>query len=304
MTRRGNEIAIALRTGKAAVAVALACALGAAGAAVASAALPEAAFAEETQFPVLAIRTIEVASEIAAEQAAAERAAAEAAAAAAAEQAAAEAAAASMTGTDLPEGADTQADPTATDPATSADEPSTPTGPYAEPTPVGGEDNKDNQVNTHQLPDSSFLYDTSLVELASATSYYDGQTVQITGEVVGDIIHAGTDGTHVWLTLASTNPDSDATVVVYLPSSAVSIIDTLGAYGKTGTILQVRGTFHLVCPDHEGVSDIHVENVNVVTPGTSSPDTFSWAALQPGILLLVLAGVLLLAFHLLRQRLR
>ena len=131
-----------------------------------------------------------------------------------------------------------------------------------------------------------------------------GQTVQITCEVVGDIIHAGTDGTHVWLTLASTNPDSDATVVVYLPSSAISIIDTLGAYGKTGTILQVRGTFHLVCPDHEGVSDIHVENVNVVTPGTSSPDTFSWAALQPGILLLVLAGVLLLAFHLLRQRLR
>lgn len=301
MTRRAMKMPFAVRAGAAAVAVAVAvaCAVGGVGAgAAAFVAREQVAFAEEAQFSVLAIKGLETAAEAAAELAAAERAAAEAEAA---EAAAAAAAAAAETAE--ADAADPEADPEA-EPATTGDGTAAPTGPYAEPTPVGGEGNKDNQVNTHQLPDSSFLYDTSLVELASATSYYDGQTVQITGEAIGDIIHAGTDGTHVWLTLASTSPDSDATVVVYLPSSATSIIDTLGEYGKTGTVLQVRGTFHLVCPDHEGVSDIHAENVNVVSPGTSSPDEFSWAALQPGALLLLLAGALLLAFHLLRQRLR
>mgnify|MGYP007069939038 CR=1 FL=1 len=206
-----------------------------------------------------------------------------------------------ITVTDASEAADAE-----TDDAEGADdaETATSTRAYSTPTPVGGEDNSDNTVNTHQLPDSSFLYDTSLTELASATSYYDGQTVQITGEAIGDIIREGTDGTHVWVTLASTSPTSDATIVVYLSTSDASIIDTLGAYGKTGTILQVRGTFHLVCPDHEGTSDIHVENVNVVSPGSTSPDTFSWANFKSGILLVVFAGALLLAFHLIRQRLR
>ena len=39
----------------------------------------------------------------------------------------------------------------------------------------------DNAVNTQQLPDSSFIYDTSIVDLSGADAYYDNQTVQVTG---------------------------------------------------------------------------------------------------------------------------
>ena len=46
----------------------------------------------------------------------------------------------------------------------------------------------DNAVNTQQLPDSSFIYDTSIVDLSGAGAYYDNQTVQVTGEVIGDSI--------------------------------------------------------------------------------------------------------------------
>ena len=49
----------------------------------------------------------------------------------------------------------------------------------------------DNAVNTQQLPDSSFIYDTSIVDLSGADAYYDNQTVQVTGEVIGDSIRAG-----------------------------------------------------------------------------------------------------------------
>ena len=182
-----------------------------------------------------------------------------------------------------------------------AEDPEVSTRPYSTLTPV---DDPDNYVNTHQLPDSSFLYDTSLDDLASATIMYDGQVVQITGEVIGDILKAGTEGTHVWVTLASTIEDSDATVVVYLPVSWASMIDTLGVYGKTGTILQVRGTYHLACADHEGLSDIHVENVSVLSAGTVTPDTFHLKDFAFGLVGVVIAGALVLVFHMLRQRLR
>ena len=38
-----------------------------------------------------------------------------------------------------------------------------------------------------------------------------------------------------------------------------------------GAILQVRGTFHLVCADHEGQSDLHAEAVTVIAPGEHHP---------------------------------
>ena len=56
----------------------------------------------------------------------------------------------------------------------------------------------DNAVNTQQLPDSSFIYDTSIVDLSGADAYYDNQTVQVTGEVIGDSIRAGVSGRHRW----------------------------------------------------------------------------------------------------------
>ena len=181
----------------------------------------------------------------------------------------------------------------------SADEPST-AKPYSELTPV---DDPDNTVNTHQLPDSSFLYDTSLDDLAGADSYYEDQTVQIVGEVIGDLIKEGFDDSHVWVTLASTS-GSGKTVMVYMTTGQASIIDTLGGYGRKGTILQVRGKFHLACGEHQGLSDIHVDNVNVVESGSRTPDVFDWHDFIPGIIGLVLAGALILVFHMLRQRLR
>ena len=40
---------------------------------------------------------------------------------------------------------------------------------------------QDNEVDVSQLPDSSFIYDTSIIDLSTADSYYDEQTVQVSG---------------------------------------------------------------------------------------------------------------------------
>lgn len=159
----------------------------------------------------------------------------------------------------------------------------------------------DNAVNVTQLPDSSFIYDTSITDLSTADTYYDKQTVQVTGEVVGDRITAG-DGRHCWLQLAS--PSDSSTVSVYLTNESADKVDTYGAYGRKGTTLQVRGTFNLACPDHDGVSDLHAQVVTVTEKGKATPDEFDINAFIPGMVTVMIGLAMMVVFYLLREHQR
>ena len=159
----------------------------------------------------------------------------------------------------------------------------------------------DNAVNVTQLPDSSFIYDTSITDLSTADTYYDKQTVQVTGEVVGDRITAG-DGRHCWLQLAS--PSDSSTVSVYLTNESADKVDTYGTYGRKGTTLQVRGTFHLVCTEHEGLTDLHADIVTVVEKGKHHEDEFDVNAFVPGAIATALGLALMGVFYYLRERQR
>ena len=156
-------------------------------------------------------------------------------------------------------------------------------------------------MNVTQLPDSSFIYDTSITDLSTADTYYDKQTVQVTGEVVGDRITAG-DGRHCWLQLAS--PSDSSTVSVYLTNESADKVDTYGAYGRKGTTLQVRGTFNLACPDHDGVSDLHAQVVTVTEKGKATPDEFDINAFIPGMVTVMIGLAMMVVFYLLRERQR
>lgn len=159
-----------------------------------------------------------------------------------------------------------------------------------------------NLVNPQQRPDSSFIYDSSIVDLTNADSYYDKQTVQITGEVVGDIIDAR-DGM-VWVTLSETSNSSNASVAVLMTRESASHIDTLGRYGTTGTMLQVRGVFHLACPEDQGLSDVHATSVAVVTKGSHHANEFRPEAFAVGAALTVVGFALMGLFRYLRERQR
>ena len=159
----------------------------------------------------------------------------------------------------------------------------------------------DNAVNVTQLPDSSFIYDTSITDLSTADTYYDKQTVQVTGEVVGDSITAG-DGRHCWLQLAS--PSDSSTVSVYLTNESADKVDTYGAYGRKGTTLQVRGAFNLACPDHDGASDLHAQVVTVTEKGKATPDEFDINAFTPGMVTVMIGLAMMVVFYLLRERQR
>lgn len=162
----------------------------------------------------------------------------------------------------------------------------------------------ENRVNPQQRPDSSFIYDTQISALNTADTYYDGQTVQVVGEAVGDIINAGTDGSHRWVNLTAEEQGVTYAMAVYMTETAASRIDTLGGYGKTGTTLQVRGTFHLVCPDHEGVTDIHATVVQVVDSGSDHPDQLAVSDFIPGAAAVLVGFALMFVFYRLRERQR
>lgn len=116
------------------------------------------------------------------------------------------------------------------------------------PDPVFSEDvNEDNLVNPQQKPDSSFIYDTSISALQGADSYLNDQTVQVTGEVIGDRIRAEFDPGYSWIVLQGSDR-VHSEIPVFMDTESTEIIDTYGAYGRKGTTLQVRGTFHLICP--------------------------------------------------------
>ena len=162
----------------------------------------------------------------------------------------------------------------------------------------------ENLVNPQQRPDSSFIYDTSIAALCNADAYYDNQTVQVVGEAVGDNIREGLDGRHRWITLAASEKDSTATVSVYMTTEAAAKIDTYGKYGTTGTKLQVRGIFHLVCPEHEGLTDLHADIVTVVEKGKHHEDVFNVNAFVPGAVAVAAGLVLMGVFYYLRERQR
>ncbi len=160
----------------------------------------------------------------------------------------------------------------------------------------------DNLVNTQQLPDSSFIYETSIDDLSTADTYYDNQTLQVTGEAVGDDIRAEMNGSYHWITLAS--DDGNSTLAVYMTEEATSKIVLLGAYNVTGTTLQVRGEFHLACDEHSGGTDLHAETVSVVSPGTTYEDEFDYRTFIPGIALVVIGLFLVWLFRVMRERRR
>ena len=155
------------------------------------------------------------------------------------------------------------------------------------------DDSLSNEVYVNQLSDSSFLYETSIADLAEADSYYEGQTVLVKGEVVGDRVNDE---------FRENNEASPSVVAVFMTKEQSSIIDTYGQYGTVGTQLQVRGTFHLECAEHQGMSDIHAEEVAALQKGYDSKPAPNNRILSFGILACVIGAVLMVAYYIRRER--
>lgn len=159
-----------------------------------------------------------------------------------------------------------------------------------------------NYVNPQQTSDSSFLYDTNVVELLDGDRTYQRTTVQVTGEVVGDAMRAEQNEGKYWLTLRDVKDDREGSISVLVDEAVVRAIDTYGSYNKTGTTLRVKGTFFMACSSHEGIMDIHADSVTVVAPGYTVNDEFELPKLVPGVVLCALGALLTALYSYLAER--
>ncbi|MGN0301731.1 MAG: hypothetical protein ACI4BI_02510 [Anaerotardibacter sp.] len=153
-----------------------------------------------------------------------------------------------------------------------------------------------NSVNVNQLPDTSFLYDASISELLSEGTLHDNQTVQITGEVVGDRISSEDEYDNYWICLQEQDSDNPSCVSVLMNAAQTELIDSYGNYSQVGTTLQVRGTFNMACKYHQGQTDIHAQEVTALKKGTEIDNQVNPVILTAGIISLI-AGALLLGFY-------
>ncbi|MBQ9043328.1 MAG: hydrolase [Eggerthellaceae bacterium] len=161
-----------------------------------------------------------------------------------------------------------------------------------------------NVVDPTQRADNSFIYDTTIESLFEQASLYDDRTVQVVGEVVGDRISTN-DGTgNCWVTLTSMDEANASSISVLLSAEQANQIDQFGRYGVTGTTLQVRGTYHQACGEHDGLPDIHATNSSVLAKGVEHLDSFSLGDFAPGLIAVVIGLALMGVFYFARERMR
>lgn len=113
-------------------------------------------------------------------------------------------------------------------------------------------------------------------EVLENPKHYDGMTVRVEGEAVGDIMRRGE---YAWLTLNDDDyvHDSDAALMevhsynigigVWLPMQEASKIGYLGRYGVRGDRIEITGVFNASCDVHGGEVDIHAEKLTVLHEG-------------------------------------
>ena len=161
---------------------------------------------------------------------------------------------------------------------------------------------KGNTVNVNQMPDSSFLYNTDISELSDAESFHDTQMVQVFGEVVGDCIADETNANMCWITLQSIDDEDSSVVTVLMTREQAALIDGYGNYNTTGTELQVRGIFYLSCPEHQGLSDLHAQEVTAVASATERDHEGHPGVMWAAILAAGMGVLTLFVYRYMRER--
>ena len=73
-------------------------------------------------------------------------------------------------------------------------------------------------------------------------------------------------------------------------------IDTYGKYGVVGTVVQILGSFNLVCKEHEGECDLHAQTFKIIEKGYDMGQTFNIFSLLFGIFVCLLAFIAFMTY--------
>lgn len=111
---------------------------------------------------------------------------------------------------------------------------------------------------------------TDVSELTSGDTRLDGDTVQVEGEVISELL-AGGEG-HVWANVLS----GTTAIGIWMPEEMGSDIEVFGNWKHTGDIIAVTGVFNAACDRHGGDLDIHATDVTLLTRGSERQHPVSY----------------------------
>lgn len=163
--------------------------------------------------------------------------------------------------------------------------------------------NPENVINEAMGSDSSFVYETEIAALNNQPHLYDRRTVQVTGEVVGDIIKAE-DPHYRWLIIQDLNIGSDAQISLYVTPVQAQKIDKFGRYGVRGSIIKATGMFQEVDPELEGAQSLRTSDLVVLEKGVITKPPFRLDHFMPGFFAVFLGCVVLYVFYRAHERQR
>lgn len=136
-------------------------------------------------------------------------------------------------------------------------------------------------------------------QLIEKAKMYDGRSVAVTGEVIGESIpRAG----YSWVNIKD---ESDA-IGIWMKTTEAKRITYYGNYKNKGDTAAVVGIFHRACAEHGGESDIHCETLKIVEKG--SPVIVRISAgkiILVTVLFLMLISELIILYHtVIRKKIR
>lgn len=112
---------------------------------------------------------------------------------------------------------------------------------------------------------------------------YDGKTVSITGEVIGDILYRKDC---VWINVLS--PEGTA-IGVKTTLNAIQNIQFTGNYRQRGDMVSVTGTFYRFNKEELGETMILAKEIKVIAPGQKTPAPITPQKAGTAILLLLIS---------------
>jgi len=99
---------------------------------------------------------------------------------------------------------------------------------------------------------------TRVPDLVALPPSEEGRQVRIRGEAIGEALRS--DPGYVWVNTL----DEGVAVGVHIDRAQADSIDGYGDYNRTGSIIEVAGTFNVACEQHGGDLDIHARTLRVI----------------------------------------
>ena len=128
------------------------------------------------------------------------------------------------------------------------------------------------------------------LKLINNAKTYDEHEVEITGELVGDVMIRGD---HAWISIL----EEGTVVSAWIDTSLLPSGANIGRYAMRGDTVKLRGIFHRACPEHGGDLDIHAKALELVSKGAIIDHPVDTRMVLISLTLLVIGAMLVVLWR-------